>query len=96
MIEARLVWTAYYTHYSRNHDKESFSIQVIVIGATNRIDHIDPALRRPGRFDRELLFKLPSQKDRRSIIDIHTRNWNPPLRYRVVLSMCAFISTNSY
>lgn len=34
---------------------------VIVIGATNRIDAIDPALRRPGRFDRELFFPLPSK-----------------------------------
>jgi len=35
--------------------------KVVVIGATNRIDTIDPALRRPGRFDRELLFTLPSK-----------------------------------
>lgn len=34
--------------------------QVVVIGATNRIDSIDGALRRPGRFDRELLFPLPN------------------------------------
>ena len=33
--------------------------EVVVIGATNRIDSIDPALRRPGRFDREFLFNLP-------------------------------------
>lgn len=36
--------------------------EIIVIGATNRIDAIDPALRRPGRFDRELLFPLPANK----------------------------------
>jgi SpoVK/Ycf46/Vps4 family AAA+-type ATPase len=53
--------------------------QVIVIGATNRIDSIDPALRRPGRFDREFLFGLPSKEARKSILDIHTRSWNPPL-----------------
>lgn len=35
--------------------------QVIVIGATNRVDAIDPALRRPGRFDRELMFTLPNR-----------------------------------
>lgn len=35
---------------------------VIVIGATNRIEDIDPALRRPGRFDKELHFTLPSYK----------------------------------
>ena len=53
--------------------------QVIVIGATNRIDSIDPALRRPGRFDRELLFGLPDKQARREILDIHTQHWNPPL-----------------
>ncbi|CAF9941143.1 hypothetical protein IMSHALPRED_002445 [Imshaugia aleurites] len=53
--------------------------QVIVIGATNRPDSIDPALRRPGRFDREFYFPLPSTEARRSIIDIHTKGWDPPL-----------------
>lgn len=53
--------------------------QVIVIGATNRPDSIDPALRRPGRFDREFYFPLPDTEARRSIIQIHTRGWNPPL-----------------
>ena len=46
--------------------------QVVVIGATNRPDAIDPALRRPGRFDRELLFPLPDAVARREILDIHT------------------------
>ncbi len=50
-----------------------------MIGATNRPDAIDPALRRPGRFDRELEFKLPSLSARRKIIDIATNKWNPPL-----------------
>ena len=54
--------------------------QIIVIGATNRIDAIDPALRRPGRFDRELLFTLPSRPARRRILDIHTALWTPPLQ----------------
>ncbi|GIQ85744.1 hypothetical protein KIPB_007466, partial [Kipferlia bialata] len=49
--------------------------QVIVIGATNRPDAIDPALRRPGRFDRELQFRLPSCSERRQILKIHTRRW---------------------
>ena len=52
--------------------------QVIVIGATNRLDAIDPALRRPGRFDREFLFPLPDTKARKEIVDIHTRKWQPP------------------
>ncbi|KAJ8305474.1 LOW QUALITY PROTEIN: hypothetical protein KUTeg_016019 [Tegillarca granosa] len=53
--------------------------EVVVIGATNRLDSIDPALRRPGRFDREFLFPLPSQEARRQILHIHTKSWNPKL-----------------
>ena len=53
--------------------------QVIVIGATNRPDTIDPALRRPGRFDREFYFPLPNTEARRAIINIHTKGWDPPL-----------------
>jgi len=53
--------------------------QVIVIGATNRPDSVDPALRRPGRFDREFYFPLPNELGRRAIIDIHTKGWEPPL-----------------
>ncbi|KAI1126692.1 hypothetical protein F5Y10DRAFT_293478 [Nemania abortiva] len=49
--------------------------QVIVIGATNRPDNIDPALRRPGRFDREFYFPLPDVDARKAILDIHTRDW---------------------
>lgn len=49
--------------------------QVIVIGATNRPDNIDPALRRPGRFDREFYFSLPDVEGRKSILDIHTKDW---------------------
>ncbi|XP_026279317.1 ATPase family AAA domain-containing protein 2 [Frankliniella occidentalis] len=48
---------------------------VIVIGATNRIDAIDPALRRPGRFDRELYFPLPACKERQEILQIHVSKW---------------------
>ncbi|MHA1535549.1 MAG: CDC48 family AAA ATPase [Promethearchaeota archaeon] len=46
---------------------------VIVIGATNRIDAIDPALRRPGRFDTEIKFRVPNKKGRNEIFKIHTR-----------------------
>jgi ATPase family AAA domain-containing protein 2 len=53
--------------------------QVIVIGATNRPDAVDPALRRPGRFDREFYFPLPDVKARKGIVDIHTGKWDPPL-----------------
>jgi len=47
--------------------------QVVVIGATNRIDAIDPALRRPGRFDREIEIGVPSEDDRAQVLQIHTR-----------------------
>lgn len=53
--------------------------QVVVIGATNRPDAVDPALRRPGRFDREFYFPLPNRDARRQIIDIHTKGWEPGL-----------------
>ncbi|KAJ6184993.1 hypothetical protein N7519_006294 [Penicillium mononematosum] len=53
--------------------------QVVVIGATNRPDSVDPALRRPGRFDREFYFSLPNIEARRAILDIHTKEWDPPL-----------------
>lgn len=54
--------------------------QVIVIGATNRPDSVDPALRRPGRFDREFYFPLPDIDARKKIIGIHTKKWDPPLK----------------
>lgn len=52
--------------------------QVVLIGATNRIDAIDGALRRPGRFDREFNFPLPGYEARAEILDIHTRKWKEP------------------
>jgi SpoVK/Ycf46/Vps4 family AAA+-type ATPase len=57
--------------------------EIVVIGATNRPDSIDPAFRRAGRFDREFYFPLPNQAARRAIIDIHTRGWDPPLEAKV-------------
>lgn len=47
--------------------------EVVVVGATNRIDAVDPALRRPGRFDREIEVGVPDRDGRRAILDIHTR-----------------------
>ncbi|TFG12708.1 AAA family ATPase [Candidatus Thorarchaeota archaeon] len=47
--------------------------QVIVIGATNRVDDVDEALRRPGRFDREIVIGVPDKKGRLEILQIHTR-----------------------
>ncbi|KAJ3781865.1 ATPase with bromodomain-containing protein [Lentinula aff. detonsa] len=49
--------------------------QVVVIGATNRPDAIDPALRRPGRFDREFYFPLPDLVAREKILSIMTKGW---------------------
>jgi transitional endoplasmic reticulum ATPase len=46
---------------------------VVVIGATNRVDAIDEALRRPGRFDREIVIGVPDVQGRREILAIHTR-----------------------
>jgi len=47
--------------------------QVIVIGATNRVDSIDPALRRGGRFDREIEVGVPDKDGRKEILQVHTR-----------------------
>lgn len=47
--------------------------QVIVIGATNLPDALDPALRRPGRFDREIEFPIPDRHGRRHVLEIHSR-----------------------
>ncbi|RDA85795.1 hypothetical protein CP532_6303 [Ophiocordyceps camponoti-leonardi (nom. inval.)] len=60
--------------------------QVIVIGATNRPDNIDPALRRPGRFDREFYFPLPDVEGRRAILDIHTQGWGLSDAFRTSLA----------
>ncbi|MGI0073292.1 MAG: CDC48 family AAA ATPase [Nitrosotalea sp.] len=46
---------------------------VIVLGATNRPESVDPALRRPGRFDREIEISVPNQEGRLEILQIHTR-----------------------
>jgi transitional endoplasmic reticulum ATPase len=48
--------------------------EVIVVGATNRVDTVDPALRRGGRFDREVEIGVPDETGRREILDVHTRN----------------------
>jgi len=47
---------------------------VKIIGATNRVDILDPALLRPGRFDRMIEFPIPDERSRESIFKIHTRN----------------------
>ncbi|MFT4922666.1 MAG: transitional endoplasmic reticulum ATPase, partial [Haloarculaceae archaeon] len=48
--------------------------EVVVIGATNRVDAVDSALRRGGRFDREIEIGVPDERGRREIFAVHTRN----------------------
>jgi transitional endoplasmic reticulum ATPase len=64
--------------------REEVRGKVIVIGATNRPDALDPALRRPGRFDREIELRVPDRDGRNEILQIHTRGM--PLADDVVLS----------
>jgi cell division protease FtsH len=46
---------------------------VVVVAATNRPEVLDPALLRPGRFDRQVVIPLPTQRERRAILEVHTR-----------------------
>jgi transitional endoplasmic reticulum ATPase len=64
--------------------------KVVVIGATNRVNAIDPALRRPGRFDREIEIGVPDRNGRQEILQIHTRGM--PLSKDVNLEKLADIS----
>jgi transitional endoplasmic reticulum ATPase len=66
---------------------------VIVIGATNRADTLDPALRRSGRFDREILIGAPNEQGRKEILEIHTKDM--PLSDDVDLDALA-AQTNGY
>jgi transitional endoplasmic reticulum ATPase len=64
--------------------------KVVVIGATNRVNAVDPALRRPGRFDREIEIGVPDRNGRLEILQIHTRGM--PLAKDVNLERLADIS----
>ncbi|MBI5149091.1 CDC48 family AAA ATPase [Candidatus Pacearchaeota archaeon] len=64
--------------------------KVVVIGATNIPNSLDPALRRPGRFDREISINVPDKKGRLTILKIHTRNM--PLTKDVDLEALASIT----
>ena len=68
--------------------------QVIVMGATNIPEVLDPALRRPGRFDREIEIGVPNTSGRRQILKIHTRAM--PLAADVNLQEIADRSRNKY
>jgi cell division protease FtsH len=60
---------------------------VVVLAATNRPDVLDPALLRPGRFDRHVTLSLPDKLSRRAILDVHAKNL--PLRHDVDLTQVA-------
>jgi len=64
--------------------------EVVVIAATNRPEALDPALRRPGRFDREVQIGIPDRKGRMEILQIHSRGM--PLTEKVDLDMLADIT----
>jgi len=53
-------------------DLSSVDAHVLVVGATNRIDALEPALRRAGRFDREISLGIPDRKGRQRLYDLHS------------------------
>src|SRR3954467_8754749 len=63
------------------------SQDLVVIGASNLLEKLDPALLRPGRFDRQIFVSPPDLKGRRAILDVHTRD--KPLAEKVDLDMVA-------
>jgi len=63
---------------------------VVVVGATNRINALDPALRRPGRFDREIIINVPDKEGRLAVLKIHTRGM--PLTKEVKLEEIASVT----
>ena len=64
--------------------------KIIIIGATNLPDSLDPALRRPGRFDREIAIGIPNKKGRLEILEIHSRGM--PLAQDINLEKIAEIT----
>ncbi len=63
---------------------------VVVIGATNRVNALDPALRRPGRFDREIIINVPDKEGRLAVLKIHSRGM--PLTKEVKLEEIASVT----
>jgi SpoVK/Ycf46/Vps4 family AAA+-type ATPase len=62
---------------------------VVVLAATNRPDAVDPALRRPGRFDEVIAIPLPDERGRKEILDFHVKQANMPLAKGVELGSIA-------
>ncbi len=74
--------------------------KVIVIGATNRVNALDPALRRPGRFDRELEVGVPGKPGRLAILKIHTRgmpldHWDPTVAKQILMERLDLFDGNA-
>lgn len=90
MIKAQQVYLAFFI----NNFSPNYRGEVVVIGATNRLDAVDPALRRAGRFDRELHFPPPHAAARREILEIYTRDWSPPPSTDTILRIADI--TNGY
>jgi len=67
--------------------KSDGSVQILVVGATNRVEALDDALMRPGRFDRQVKVDLPDKDGRIAILQIHTRD--KPLAEEVDLEQIA-------
>merc|ERR1711937_478314 len=53
---------------------KGFNTGILVVAATNRVDILDPALLRPGRFDRQVTVDVPDAKGRMEILEVHARN----------------------
>ncbi|MGA2130533.1 MAG: CDC48 family AAA ATPase [Candidatus Pacearchaeota archaeon] len=73
--------------------------KVVVIGATNRVNSIDPALRRPGRFDREIEINVPGKEGRLSILKIHSRgmpinHWDAKIARKLLLERLTLFEGN--
>lgn len=73
-------------HYNQSHN----TLRVVVIAATNRVNAIDPALRRPGRFDREIEITAPNAEERHEILQLHARHLplDTNLKLKFVADMC--------
>ncbi len=67
---------------------------VIVVAATNRADILDPALLRPGRFDRQIYVNLPDVKGREAILKVHARNkkFTPDVNFKIIARMTSGFS----
>jgi SpoVK/Ycf46/Vps4 family AAA+-type ATPase len=75
-------------------DRIATAHQVVVLAATNRINSLDAALRRPGRFDREIEIGVPSERDREAIFNVYLRQLQHSLSDSQIRAVAA--STHGY